>query len=102
MGTSDLKSAMKGSGIATKDSLLNPGEPNAEMYLKQAEHLMKRGGLQPAIVYLEKALTLNPVSKVSVRSSLAQSPETPPICFVFILSLYCFRLPLLPGPAAFC
>ena len=42
----------------------NPGAPNDEMYLRQAEHLMKRGAYEPALVYLHQSLSMNPQSKV--------------------------------------
>ncbi len=41
-----------------------PGEPNDEMYLKQAEHLMKRSIYPSAVAYLDQAINLNPHSKV--------------------------------------
>ena len=50
---------------------LVPGDPNDEMYLRQAEHLMKRGALQAAIIYLHQSLTMNPESKVRDRYCLA-------------------------------
>jgi len=34
------------------------------MYLKQGEHLMKKGVYTPALYYLDLALKLNPESKV--------------------------------------
>jgi hypothetical protein len=34
------------------------------MYLKQGEHLMKKGVFSPALTYLNQALLLNPESKV--------------------------------------
>ena len=73
LGTSDLKNMMKaslkGTGIAgTVNNDVSPGEPNDVMYLKQAEHLMKRGTFRPAISYLEQALCMNPTSKVSRRN----------------------------------
>ena len=62
----DLKSVMAKTGM--KSSVLvpavGPGEPNDVMYLKQAEHLMKRGAFAPAILYLQQALAMNPMSKV--------------------------------------
>lgn len=69
LGTADLKVAMKGSGISTKSAHgegAGPGEPNHAMYLKQAEHLMKRGAFAPAIEYLNEAIRMNPTSKVKL------------------------------------
>ena len=43
-----------------------PEDIDDAMYLKQAEHLMKRGILGPAEVYLDNAMKLNPASKVRV------------------------------------
>ena len=40
------------------------GQPNEDMYLKQAEHLMKKGVLAPALSYIDTAIKLNPHSKV--------------------------------------
>jgi hypothetical protein len=40
------------------------GAPNDLMYLKQGEHLMKKGVFSPALTYLNQALLLNPESKV--------------------------------------
>lgn len=66
-GTTDLKSQMAKTGM--KSHMLStgagPGEPNDVMYLKQAEHLIKRSVYGPAIMYLDQALQLNPSSKVS-------------------------------------
>ena len=68
LGTSDLKSMMK-ANLKAKGNIpvtndVGPGEPNDVMYLKQAEHLMKRGTFAPAVMYLEQALMMNPASKV--------------------------------------
>ena len=64
--TTDLRSQLKESGMNTQTGAMDwvPGDPNDEMYLRQAEHLMKRGALQAAIIYLHQSLTMNPESKV--------------------------------------
>ena len=64
---SDLTSVMKDAGLTStlNQQQQNPGAPNDEMYLRQAEHLMKRGAFEPALVYLHKSLTMNPQSKVT-------------------------------------
>ena len=46
----------------------HPGAPNDEMYLRQAEHLMKRGAYEPALIYLHQSLTMNPKSLVNYNS----------------------------------
>lgn len=74
---SDLKRIMKTKGI-TKRRVVSaandagPGDPSAEMYLKQARHLMKRGALGPAIRYLGEALKMDPASKVGNRTYRAR------------------------------
>ena len=69
--TSDLRSQLKESGMNTAQAVdLVPGDPNDEMYLRQAEHLMKRGALQAAIVYLHQSLTMNPESKVILYATI--------------------------------
>ena len=63
--TSDLKGVMKEQGLKNSaNNDFNPGEPNNEMYLRQAEHLMKRGAYNPALVYLHQSLQMKPDSKV--------------------------------------
>ena len=64
---SDLTNVMKDAGFtsASLHQQLNPGAPNDEMYLRQAEHLIKRGAYDPALVYLHQSLTMNPKSLVS-------------------------------------
>lgn len=71
--TSDLRSQIKEAGMNAQSGALDlvPGDPNDEMYLRQAEHLMKRGALQAAIIYLHQSLTMNPESKVRDRYCLA-------------------------------
>ncbi|TRY76306.1 hypothetical protein TCAL_06373, partial [Tigriopus californicus] len=61
---SDLKNTMKPTGMPShfKLEVTNDGVDDA-MYLKQAEHLMKRGVYGPALMYLETALLYNPISK---------------------------------------
>ena len=68
--TSDLRGQIKEAGMNTNTGALDlvPGDPNDEMYLRQAEHLMKRGALQAAIIYLHQSLTMNPESKVKLFS----------------------------------
>lgn len=62
---SDLKGIMKEKGMSTGATAdYNPGDPNYEMYLRQAEHLMKRGAYNQAIIYLHQSLQMNPDSKV--------------------------------------
>ena len=64
---SDLTSVMKDAGLTSSSQFItqNPGAPNHEMYLRQAEHLIKRGAYDPALVYLHQSLTMNPKSLVS-------------------------------------
>ncbi len=42
-----------------------PGDPSDDMYLRQAEHLMKRSIYPAAVAYLDQAISINPSSKVS-------------------------------------
>lgn len=60
----DLKGLMKDSGKFQPGQETLPGEPNDEMYLRQAEHLMRRGTYQTALIYLHESLAMNPESKV--------------------------------------
>ena len=83
----DLKSAMAKTGLKSLVAALQrqqSDEPDHVLYLKQAEHLMKRStyavitysnvkifninlhfSLQPALVYLDQALSMNPASKAA-------------------------------------
>ena len=65
----DLKGALKDSGMASNQQghESEPGAPNDEMYLRQAEHLMKRGAYHPAMIYLHQSLSMNPESKVKSK-----------------------------------
>jgi len=66
---SDLKNEIDKSGIANFARDENsPGAPNDVMYLKQAEHLMRKGAYKPAIVYLDTALGINSASKVYLKT----------------------------------
>jgi len=56
------KTGMK--NAVTSTNVLQPGEPNDAMYLKQAEHLMRRSIFPSALIYLNQALAMNPTSKV--------------------------------------
>ena len=69
----DLKSAMAKTGMKSiaAGPCIGPGEPDDQMYLKQAEHLMKRGAYKPALLYLEQALAINPTSNI-VQSTRAK------------------------------
>jgi hypothetical protein len=49
------------------------GAPNDLMYLKQGEHLMKKGVFSPALTYLNQALLLNPESKVIKNERIPKS-----------------------------
>jgi len=60
----DLKNEIDKSGLANFSSEAVPGAPTESMYLKQAEHLMKKGVTNAALGYLQQALTMNPESKV--------------------------------------
>lgn len=61
----DLKNEIDKSGLAHfANSEAQPGAPTEMMYLKQAEHLMKKGVTNAALGYLQQALTMNPESKV--------------------------------------
>lgn len=64
---SDLKTEIDKSGIASfaRDDN-SPGCPNDVMYLKQAEHLMRKAAYKPALVYLDTALAINSGSKVKM------------------------------------
>ena len=64
---SDLTNVLKDAGHTNLSSQqnYNPGAPNDEMYLRQAEHLMKRGAYEPALIYLHQSLTMNPQSLVN-------------------------------------
>ncbi len=44
--------------------------PSDTMYLKQGEHLMKKGVYGPALVYINQALIMNPDSKVIFNEEL--------------------------------
>ncbi len=64
----DLKNEIDKSGLAHFNSYdAQPGSPTESMYLKQAEHLMKKGVTNAALGYLKQALTMNPESKVKFR-----------------------------------
>ena len=58
----DLVGLIKAKG--QEESHYRAGEPNDEMYMKQAEYFLKRGHCQQAISFLIKSLTMNPESKV--------------------------------------
>ena len=61
----DLKEAIDQSGLLLFNASADlAGAPNELMYLKQGEHLMKKGVYEPALIYLNQALVLNPESKV--------------------------------------
>ena len=61
----DLKAAMDKSGLCTTATIERlPGQPSDDMYLKQAEHLMRKGVLAPALAYIDQAMKMNPDSKV--------------------------------------
>ena len=76
--TDDLKGIMKEKGMQmqVQGPETNPGDPDDEMYLRQAEHLMKRGVYHPAIIYLHKSLTMNPDSKVKQACRVAVTSST--------------------------
>jgi hypothetical protein len=77
LGSSDLKGLIKESGL--NNNCLNetvPGDPNDEMYLRQAGHLMRRGAYQTAIVYLHESLTMNPESKVTFCNNYMSVPTS--------------------------
>ena len=59
----DLVGLIKAKG--QEESHYRAGEPNDEMYMKQAEYFLKRGHCQQAVSFLIKSLTMNPESKVS-------------------------------------
>jgi hypothetical protein len=64
----DLKDAIDKSGLTLFNSGDDHDVANSEMmYLKQGEHLMKKGVCGPALIYLNQALTINPDSKVKER-----------------------------------
>ncbi len=80
----DLKNVISKSGMKTNflaSPGTGPGEPNDEMYLKQAEHLMKRSIYPAAVAYLDQAIHLNPHSKV--RSLLLSFLRVTKIPFSF-------------------
>ena len=60
----DLKEAIDQSGLSLFSSEPTAGAPSDTMYLKQGEHLMKKGVYAAALYYLNMALKLNPESKV--------------------------------------
>lgn len=68
----DLKSQMQKSGMKVTKVELAPGEPSDVMYLKQAEHLMKKGNHESACIYLDEALMMNPTSKVNYVKYLSE------------------------------
>ena len=65
-GNEDLKSVMASHGrkIRTDDKLA-PGEPDLHMYLRLADHLMKKGLLERAMESIEEAAEFSPDSPVS-------------------------------------
>ena len=44
-----------------------PGEPSLDMYLKLAEHLMKKGNFDAALYNIGEAADFNPESPVSKK-----------------------------------
>ncbi len=56
-----MKTAVANAGMVTA-----PGEPDDAMYLRQAEHLMRRAAFAPAAAYLQQAVEMNPASKVNI------------------------------------
>ncbi len=66
-GGGDLKLAIKDSGLKNKEEEQAPGAPNDAMYLKQAEHLIRRAQYKPALTYLMESLHMNPESLVSFQ-----------------------------------
>ena len=80
----DLKNVISKSGMKTNFLAApgtGPGEPNDEMYLKQAEHLMKRSIYPAAVAYLDQAIHLNPHSKVrSLLLSFLRLTKIPFLC----------------------
>ena len=80
---------MREKGMVTAKGIeFNPGDPNDEMYLRQAEHLMKRGAYNPAIVYLHQSLKMNPESKVEKHLlSLNDTQNATSVLFKFCLFL---------------
>ena len=65
LGGTDLKGMINHRSILGVDSILMPGEPNELMYLKQAQHYMKKSKFQEALIYIKRALEYNPESSVS-------------------------------------
>jgi len=66
--SADLKAVIAKTGMknaVTSSNVAQPGEPNDAMYLKQAEHLMKRSIFSSALMYLNLALAMNPTSKTA-------------------------------------
>ena len=60
----DLKEAIDQSGLSLFNAEPQAGAPSDTMYLKQGEHLMKKGVYPAALYYLNMALKLNQESKV--------------------------------------
>ncbi len=64
LGSSDLKGVISSRGLLGFDTDFVPGEPNEIMYLKQANHYIKKCQYEQALKYIEKSLQYNPESEV--------------------------------------
>ena len=60
-GQEDLKDSIIHSGLKLKSDIAGPqpGDPDENMYLKQAEHLMRIGRYPAAMSYLKTSLEMN-------------------------------------------
>ena len=69
-GNEDLKSIMAHSGrkIRTDDKLA-PGEPDLHMYLRLADHLMKKGLIDSAMQSITEAADFNPESPLVLMAA---------------------------------
>ena len=69
-GNEDLKSIMAHSGrkIRTDDKLA-PGEPDLHMYLRLADHLMKKGLIDSAMQSISEAAEFNPESPLVLMAA---------------------------------